>query len=627
MENKWIPYILIFILAIAQYANTRNHDFAWDDAIVITENSRVQKGWSDIPDLFENIKSGKTEHRYGYRPISLFSFAADVEFFGVNSKASHRISIFYYGVLALLVLLFLQTIFPEQKWVNFLVAVLFVVHPLHTEVVANIKSRDEVLAMSFGLMAMLAYWEGLNKNKWFYYLLGLLFLILAFLSKENGLVFCGVAVLLAWYRLRDKTWKQWLKIGALIVGAFAVLIAIRTFVFSDLFYQNADSELTAKGVFIQDYFIGNPLFGLTDEPLLRYWNIIYLNGLYLFKFLIPYPLVHDYGYNYLKMVGFTDPTAWLALFALIGMLFFLIKGLRNRTVYGFGLAFYFITASIYLQIAKMGPDIFAERFMFIPLLGLALVLVDVLFRIGKGRKKMEAAIFSVLLLLSTGFFAMSWNRNEAWKNNQTLFETDLPRLHDGARVNYNYALLLHRIYYESTEAEQVAISENILKYYERVMSITDRLYPAYLDLGGAYMEFKQFDKAKVIFQQGIDEYPDISASYVQMAKYYMTFAQYAEAIPYLEKAIELGSEGSDYYYLLSICQFNTEQHQKAIKTLETGEKFGSVTGSYLALMVRLHLKLGQMDEAKEVLARGMAKFPGDAALLQMKTAIDTRSIQ
>ena len=81
MNNKWLPYLLIFIVAIAQYTNTRDHDFAWDDAIVITENSRVQKGWSDIPELFENIKTSKIENRYGYRPISLLSFATDIEFF------------------------------------------------------------------------------------------------------------------------------------------------------------------------------------------------------------------------------------------------------------------------------------------------------------------------------------------------------------------------------------------------------------------------------------------------------------------------------------------------------------------------------------------------------------------
>ncbi len=621
LEKKWIPYWLIFVLAIAQYANTRDHDFAWDDVIVITENSRVQKGLSDIPELFENIKSGKTENRYGYRPISLLSFAADVEFFGINSKASHRISILLYGGLCVLVFLFLQTVFPDRKWFNFLVAVLFVVHPLHTEVVANVKSRDEILAMSFGLVSMLFYLEGLSKGKWLFYALGLFFLVLAFLSKENGIVFCGVAVLLAWYKLPDKNWKNWLKVGATVTAAFALLFSIRKFVFSDLFYQNADSELVGKGVFIQDYFIGNPLFSLVSDPLLKYWNIIYLNGLYFFKFIVPYPLVHDYGYNYLKLVGFTDFKVWLALLMLIVVIVFLIKGLLNRTVYGFGLAFYFISASIYLQIVEMGPDIFAERFLFVPSLGLALVLVDVLCRIGRGTKKMEKLIGVVLLLLASSFFAISWNRNEAWKDNRTLLETDLPRLHDGARINYNYALLLHGLYYKNLESEKTAHPDSIIKYYERVMDITERLYPAYLDLGGAYMEFERFDKAKGIFQQAIEQYPEIAASYVQMGKYYMTFKEFDKAIPNFEKAIELGVQGTDYYYLLAICEFNSGNHQKAIEVLRTGENAGVVTDVYYALMVNLHMRLGETENAQQVLKRGLTAFPNSQELNNLKAAV------
>ncbi|MFT7153081.1 MAG: hypothetical protein ACI9Z7_000122, partial [Alteromonas macleodii] len=82
-KQTLIQTAVIFLLAVVQYSNTANHDYAWDDAIVITENTRVQKGLANIPELFENIKSERTENRYGYRPISLLSFATDVELFGL----------------------------------------------------------------------------------------------------------------------------------------------------------------------------------------------------------------------------------------------------------------------------------------------------------------------------------------------------------------------------------------------------------------------------------------------------------------------------------------------------------------------------------------------------------------
>ncbi|MCB0754303.1 MAG: hypothetical protein KDB98_01835, partial [Flavobacteriales bacterium] len=158
----WFQAAAILFLAVIQYSNTANHDYAWDDAIVITQNTRVQKGLSNIPELFENIKSEKTENRYGYRPIALLSFATDVEFFGLDPKASHRVNILLYGLLCALIFFFVNSLFSVagSNWAVWAVTALFVVHPLHTEVVANIKSRDEILAMLFGLGALLSVRKG-----------------------------------------------------------------------------------------------------------------------------------------------------------------------------------------------------------------------------------------------------------------------------------------------------------------------------------------------------------------------------------------------------------------------------------------------------------------------------------
>ena len=87
--RKIAVYAFIFVLAVIQYAGTWNHDYAWDDAIVITQNERVQKGFEGIPEVFKNIKSDEIQHRYGYRPISLMSFAIDYGLFGDDPHAGH----------------------------------------------------------------------------------------------------------------------------------------------------------------------------------------------------------------------------------------------------------------------------------------------------------------------------------------------------------------------------------------------------------------------------------------------------------------------------------------------------------------------------------------------------------
>ena len=76
-KAHWTFGLIIFLLAFIQYSNTLGHDFAWDDKIVIQENDRVQQGFSGIPELFLKYNSDLRKDQYGYRPITLTSFAID----------------------------------------------------------------------------------------------------------------------------------------------------------------------------------------------------------------------------------------------------------------------------------------------------------------------------------------------------------------------------------------------------------------------------------------------------------------------------------------------------------------------------------------------------------------------
>ncbi|MGB1317804.1 MAG: ArnT family glycosyltransferase, partial [Flavobacteriales bacterium] len=438
---------MIVVLVIAQYANTANHDYAWDDAIVLTENTRVQKGLSDIPELFENIKTSETQNRYGYRPISLLSFATDVQLFGMNPKAAHRMSIAMYALLCMAIFAFLNIFFPSQGWRNFLITALFVVHPLHTEVVANIKSRDEILAMLFGILGLIAFYKSYKKDNVFFYLLSAVALSLSFLSKESGVVFVGVAVLIPWFYseggLRKFSWGT----AALAIMAGMVLLGIRAYVYSDWFFQSDDAVLATKGLFHQDGFVGNPLvdYSLSD----RIGMAVYLVPFFIAKIFWSYPLLHDYSFNHLEVVTWTDWQVWIAI-PFCAVLFGLtIWGLAKRKTYGFGLAFFFITSSVYLHLVQTAPDIFAERFLFAPSLGILICLLSLYQFVAKQRY-----INLALGLLLIPAFGYTFQRNAVWENNETLIKTDIEKLPNCARANYNVALMLHGEYYEAGGVEQ-----------------------------------------------------------------------------------------------------------------------------------------------------------------------------
>lgn len=621
-KNIWLPKLLVFILALLLYSNTSTHDYAWDDAIVLVENDRVQKGLSNIPELFENIKSTETEHRYGYRPIALLSFATDVHFFGMDPKAAHKVNILLYGILCVIVLFFLNTFFPGNRWRNFLIAALFVVHPLHTEVVANIKSRDEILAMIFGLLGLLTYGRAYLRKKPAFYGLSLLFMVLAFHSKESAVTFCGVAFILPWFLGHEEKLKTKLVSGIPALLYVGVILAIRFYVYSDSFFQSTDIELTAKGLFHQDGFVGNPL--VDHSWIDKLGMAFYLVPFFVYKFFWPHPLVHDYSFNQLEVLTWTDWQVWLSVPFTLTLVVFGVYGLLKGRSYGIGILFFLISASVYLHIIQPAPDIFGERFMFVPSLGLCIVFIT-LFEIKLDKRRLMIAL-GILLIPQMVY---TYQRNKAWKDNETLLLTDLVNQPNCVRANYNYGLMLHGELYKASPERQKELIPQILKSYEHTVELTDRLLNAEMDLAAAYMEFNMPEKAYPMFLSLTERYPELSTPYVQIGKYHMSFKQYAEALGYFEKALEKGMANSDYHYLMSICQFNTGKREEAIATLLQGEKLGVSSPAYFSLESRLYMKFNSVEEAKQAIERGLKLFPTDqelnGRLLQLQSMqTDTR---
>ena len=176
--------LVIFLLAFLQFSNTLTHDYAWDDAIVITENSRTQKGFSGIPEQWQEHTRQTLEDFSGYRPLTLTSFNLDIGFFGKRPGPAHAMNVIYFGLLAMVIYFTLRKLFPDHHgYFALFVTLLFVVHPLHTEVVANIKSRDEIFVMLFGMLSLIAWINLLRGDGWKWAFFSLIFLVLATLSR------------------------------------------------------------------------------------------------------------------------------------------------------------------------------------------------------------------------------------------------------------------------------------------------------------------------------------------------------------------------------------------------------------------------------------------------------------
>ncbi len=189
---KFYP-LIVFVLAIVLYSNTIPNEYNLDDVLVTNNHRNTAKGlsaWKEI--LNEFYYEDDMGYRYGYRPVTHLSFALEHQLFGESPHISHSVNVLLYALLCLCIFYFLQALDPARgpTWA-FLVAVIFAVHPIHTEVVASIKNRDELLSLLF---AVLSLWSVLQLKKHitffksaFWLLVSFTCFVLSFYAKKSGI--------------------------------------------------------------------------------------------------------------------------------------------------------------------------------------------------------------------------------------------------------------------------------------------------------------------------------------------------------------------------------------------------------------------------------------------------------
>jgi protein O-mannosyl-transferase len=226
--------ILLFLISICVYANTLTNGYVLDDFAAIKENALVQKGVSAIPDLFTTpyhsgyVKTNLTTPAVNdlYRPLSLITFATELQLFGESPAISHGFNVLLFAGCVLLLFLFFDRLFGGEKTtIAFVASLLFAVHPIHSEVVANIKSRDELLCFFFALSSILSFINYARSGKTHLLLAGTVLYFLSLLSKETSLSFLAIVPLVFFFYInRNKKRSIYITAATAITGIAYLLI-------------------------------------------------------------------------------------------------------------------------------------------------------------------------------------------------------------------------------------------------------------------------------------------------------------------------------------------------------------------------------------------------------------------
>lgn len=229
-----LSYFIIVGAVALVYSNTLINGYNLDDEFV-TKGNVVTSSESDnsLIDIFTFNYGTEGNLSYGYRPITVATFYIEHRLFKESPAFSHAINIILFGLLCLLVHKVLRIVFFETNlYILLFVSLLFVVHAAHSEVVASIKNRDEILALLFLLLAIWASLKWVKKDKVLLLLLMTSCVALSVLSKKTTLpvIFLIPTLLLIRYDLRLKRF---------ILFCFLSILPLAVFVFNYKVFEGA----------------------------------------------------------------------------------------------------------------------------------------------------------------------------------------------------------------------------------------------------------------------------------------------------------------------------------------------------------------------------------------------------
>lgn len=585
--NSTVVYFLLIALAVfGLYYSSLQFEFVLDDKIVITDNAFVKKGIKGIPEIFgsdsmtgfmgdqPNLLAGGR-----YRPLSLAVFAIGHHFFGPDAFRFHLLNLLFYTLCCIFLYLTASRLFrvgEKQKPFLLLSVLIFAVHPVHTEVVANIKGLDEILAFLFGTIAFWFFLIFHDTRKRRYILLGSICFLLSLLAKESTLPLVA-AIPVALYFFRETTLKKvfHLFLILLVPTAFYVLIRFEAMGFL------LNNEVKVSGI------MNDPYIGATQSQ--KYGTILFTLLLYLKLLFFPHPLTHDYYPYHIQLIKTGHPLALLSLVIIAALIWVAVRGIKHRSKISYIIFFFFITLSIVSNVIINVGSFMNERFLFVPSLALPLFLFF-LFDKYSDNKKILPVITATAVIWGAGFVFLSAKRIPDWKNNMSLNRAAVRVSKNSARANCFYAVAL---YNEILEEKDPLIKKDktreAIGYINKSLSI----YPEYADAlrmkaGLAAEEYKldpDVDKLLLTFLEilavrhvaYVDEFTDWLARRAdknKMANYYFETGYQIFAVEkrnfnmashYLQKGFELLPSHSGILFGNCIVHFLTGNHKKCVE--------------------------------------------------------------
>jgi tetratricopeptide (TPR) repeat protein len=545
--HKNVVAVFLFLGCFALYGNTVLNGYSIDDETVTRDNPLAVRGLAGIPAIFTSPHFDYGGQRWEYRPLTRATFAVEYAVFGANPHASHLLNVLLYAVTGVVLYRLLAVLCSTgSAVVPLLATAVFLAHPLHTEVVASLKSRDEILSLLFALVSASLFLRTLERPSATTAAAAGAAQLLALMSKLSAVPFIFLTPLVLYFYRPAKLRVAASVAAALLVGTAAYVAVVTAFVGS------FGKEST---------FVEIPLWHERD-PFIVLGAVATSLQFYAQKLIAPYPLGFIYGYAVFEPISFLSTRA-LAVAAAHGALaWYALTGLRRGRIGSFGAAWYIVAIMPF----SIVYGLVGERFTYVASVGFALMVAAVFatFLHAESATRRQVATASLVVLLGA-YSLLTVDRNRDWYDMQTLCDADLPHLQRSALAHYVCARDLRRTY----------------KPQQPSLERTRRLRHS-IDLA----------------EQAIVIYPDYAAAYEHVGAIYQhDLDEPATAFPFLSRASDLEPRDTVAHYDALYCSVLLNRLDDALRF---GDRLLGVDPDHvlgLFYVSKLHFQAGDHEKA------------------------------
>ncbi len=608
----WAAMAFVLLVTAATFWNVGSFDFImFDDPQYVHDNPQVSRGisWPGLVWAFTQ------SHASNWHPLTWISHMLDVEVFGMNPGAHHWVNLAFHmlnSVLLFGVLLTMTCAVGRSA----LVAALFAVHPLHVESVAWISERKDVLSALFFMLTLWAYSSYSKQKSGRAYLLVIFFLALGLMSKPMLVTLPFVLLLLDFWplqRIRIDHWRsrQWL---ALLIEKIPLFILV---------------ALSSVITYIVQRESGAVVELEAASAGLRLSNAVVSYGAYVAAMWWPADLAILYSFP-ASVAAWKVVTAALFL-ALITTLAGL--GMRRYPFVPVGWFWFLGTLVPVIGLVRVGAQSMADRYTYIPLIGLFIIVAWGGYELLGRRAARRAPLWALSVLIIVLLAFASRTQIEHWKNAETLWIRSLAVTQNNYRVHGMYGKLLTERGQKADAVEQfraaIRIKPNIAQihtllaqaladlgqpaqaivHYQQSLALRPDLAYTYTGYGNALAAEGKLDEALAQHQKSMELKADNPLAHNGMGLVLDEMGRSDEAIGHYRRAIELDPGFAAAHNNLAAAYAAAGNLEQAVSAIEIALKIQKDNTDYMYNLAVLLSQQGDLPSARQILRSALEIDP------------------